>query len=177
MQENFEKIFERILVKEGGYVNHPADNGKATNMGVTQKVYNEYLAASGQKPVSVKFITRQQARAIFNVKYWMAIKGDRLPAGWDQAIADMAFNSGPGRAVKLAQLTLGLDDPDGVVGPITIAAIQKAGVEKLNEYMDRRLAYLKTLEDWPVFGKGWAARVAEVKGVVARDFLRAHAIR
>lgn len=172
MQANFEKIFERILAHEGGYSNHPADNGGATNMGVTQKVFNDFLAASGQKPYSVKNITRSQVRAIFNVKYWIAVKADRLPPGWDYAIVDMAYNSGPGRAARLAQLVLGLE-ADGILGPISLAAINKAPVEKLNEFNDRRLAFLKTLDDWPVFKKGWSDRVALVKKVSAEDLKKA----
>lgn len=169
MTPNFERIFNRILEDEGGYVNNPHDNGGATNLGVTQKVFNDYLAASGQKPYSVKMITRQQARAIFNVKYWMASKGDKLQHGWDYAIVDMAYNSGPGRAARLAQTVLGLE-PDGVLGPISIAAIHHAPLEKLNEFNDKRLAFLKTLDDWPHFGKGWSARVAKVKILSAADW-------
>lgn len=169
MTPNFEKIFDRLMAHEGGYVNHPEDNGGATNMGVTQKVFNEYLAASGQKPYSVKMITRQQARAIFNVRFWIKVKGDRLQHGWDYAIVDFAFNSGPSRAVRLAQLVLGLE-VDGVVGPLTIAAIHHAPKEKLAEYMDRRLAYLKTLDDWPHFGKGWTQRVKDVKATALKDW-------
>lgn len=169
MTPNFGKIFDRILSHEGGFVDHPHDNGGATNMGVTQRVFNEFLAASGQKPYSVKHIRREQVRAIFNVKFWIAVKGDRLQHGWDYAIVDMAYNSGPGRAVRLAQTVLGLE-PDGIVGPLTIAAIHHAPKEKLNEYMDKRLAYLKTLPDWPHFGKGWTARVEAVRAQALKDW-------
>jgi len=175
MTPNFERIFERILEHEGGYSNHPADNGGATNMGVTQKVFNEYLAASGQKPYSVKMITRQQVKAIFNVKYWIAVKADKLQHGWDYAIVDMAYNSGPSRAVRLAQTVLGLE-PDGIVGPKTVAAIFHAPVEKLDEFNDRRLAYLKTLDDWPVFKKGWSDRVAMVKAKSRADLIKARSV-
>lgn len=169
MTPNWGKIIERILAHEGGFVNHPADNGKATNLGITQATFNEYLAASGQKPYSVKMITRQQAITIYRVKYWTRIRGDELQHGWDYAMMDAAVLMGPSRAVRMAQQVLGLE-PDGVVGPLTRAAIHHAPKEKLNEYMDKRLAFLKTLEDWPVFGKGWANRLEGVRKDALKDW-------
>lgn len=169
MTPNWGKIIDRILAHEGGYVDHPEDNGGPTNMGITQKVFNEYLAASGQKPYSVKFITRQQVMTIYRVKYWVAIRGDDLQHGWDYAMFDAAVLMGPKRAVRMAQQILGLE-PDGVVGPLTRAAIHHAPKEKLNEYMDKRLAFLKTLDDWPTFGKGWASRLDGVRKQALKDW-------
>ena len=34
---------EKVLKHEGGYVDHPADKGGATNFGITQKVYEEFV--------------------------------------------------------------------------------------------------------------------------------------
>jgi len=171
MTPNFERIFERMLAHEGGYVDNPKDPGGATNLGVTQKVFNEYLAASGTAPYSVKMITRQQARAIFNVKYWMAVKGDKLQHGWDYAVVDFAYNSGPGRAVRVLQTVLGLT-PDGVIGPKTVAAVFHAPKEKLAEYNAKRLEFMKTLPHWPTFKNGWTARVQEVDGKSQIDWER-----
>ena len=35
---NFEKCLEIILHHEGGYVNHPKDQGGETNLGVTKRI-------------------------------------------------------------------------------------------------------------------------------------------
>lgn len=169
MTPNWNKIIERVLEHEGGYVNHPKDPGGATNLGITQRVFDEYLAASGIKPYSVKLITRSQAMSIYRVKYWMRIKGDELQHGWDYAMMDAAVNSGPKRAVEWAQEVLGLT-VDGVMGPKTRAAIHHAPKEKLNEYMDKRLAFLKSLDTWATFGKGWGKRVEHVRTLALKDW-------
>ena len=44
MKDNLESILKAILHHEGGYVNHPKDPGGETNLGVTKKVYEEYVA-------------------------------------------------------------------------------------------------------------------------------------
>ena len=44
----FEQCLKHILQFEGGYVNHPADRGKATNYGITQHVYNSWNALKGR---------------------------------------------------------------------------------------------------------------------------------
>ena len=44
--ENYDKCLETILHHEGGYVNHPKDPGGMTNMGVTKRVYEEWVGYS-----------------------------------------------------------------------------------------------------------------------------------
>ena len=43
---NFNKCLEIVLHHEGGYVNHPKDPGGMTNMGVTKRVYEEWVGYS-----------------------------------------------------------------------------------------------------------------------------------
>jgi lysozyme family protein len=43
MKENFEKSLELVLQHEGGYVHHPLDPGGRTNLGVTQRVWEDYV--------------------------------------------------------------------------------------------------------------------------------------
>ena len=43
MDYNYDDCIVMLLHHEGGYVNHPKDPGGETNLGVTKRVYEEYL--------------------------------------------------------------------------------------------------------------------------------------
>ncbi|MEJ2435464.1 MAG: putative peptidoglycan-binding domain-containing protein [Pseudolabrys sp.] len=55
---------------------------------------------------------------------------------------------------------------DGMLGPLTMQAVAAREPAKIvTAICDERLAFLKRLRTWPVFGRGWARRVAEVRSV------------
>ena len=43
MNKNYDHCLEMLLEHEGGFVNHPDDPGGITNLGVTKKVYEEWV--------------------------------------------------------------------------------------------------------------------------------------
>ena len=159
---SFEPSLAHVLKHEGGYVNHPADPGGATNLGITAAT----LARARGHPVSaadVAALTRAEAAAIYRRFFWNPARGDELPAGLDHAVFDLAVNSGPGRAARLLQRVLAVAE-DGVIGPATLAAAQRAEARQTIRALQReRLAFLKRLSTWPAFGRGWQARVAAVE--------------
>jgi lysozyme family protein len=111
----------------------------------------------------VKALTEDEAGDIYRARYWSAVHGDDLPAGVDYAVFDFAVNSGPARAIMSLQRALGVAD-DGKLGPLTLAALQHANPRKVvNAICDDRLAMMKRLSTWSVFGKGWGRRVADVR--------------
>jgi len=67
-------LFQRSLAFtmrwEGGYVNHPADPGGATNKGVTQSVYDAWRRAKGLPTQSVRSISSAEVREIYYQSYW-----------------------------------------------------------------------------------------------------------
>jgi lysozyme family protein len=90
---------------------------------------------------------------------------DDLAAGLDYALFDYGVNSGNARAVKALQQLLGLPG-DGRISDAVIAAAGRRDVADLiAQLCDERLAFLKRLKTWPVFGAGWGRRVAEVRAV------------
>lgn len=162
MRDNWKKSLELVLQHEGGYVNHPADPGGATNKGITQRVYDGYRRGKGQEPRSVRQITNTEVTAIYKNQYWDVIQGDRLPAGVDYAVFDYAVNSGSSRAVKDLQRVVG-SPVDGGMGNITIGDVEAACAvdeEKvLADLCERRMRFLKSLKTFGTFGKGWTRRV------------------
>ena len=85
----------------------------------------------------------------------------------DYCVFDAAVNSGPGRAAKWLQACVGVE-PDGGIGPKTLAAVAAFEGDLVDDYGKRRLSFLMDLPHWPTFGKGWSRRVAEV-GKVGAD--------
>lgn len=163
MREIFPKAIELMLVHEGGYVNHPKDPGGATNRGVTQRVYNAYRVSHGLELQNVKSIAEQEIHDIYKKQYWDRTNCDMLPAGLDYCVFDAGVNSGPSRAAKWLQRVLGLPI-DGIIGMHTLAAAQACDPEKtINRFCDARLAFVKSLRTWKVFGRGWSRRISEVR--------------
>lgn len=162
MKENFELCLNLMLAHEGGFVNDPRDSGGMTNLGVTRRVWEEWLG----RPVSEKemrALTPTMVAPMYKRKYWDACRANELLAGVDYAVFDVAVNSGTGRAIKLLQQSVGAT-PDGGFGSITMALVQKADPANLIElYCARRLEFLESLRSFEHFGKGWSRRVAEVK--------------
>lgn len=158
----FRACLAETLRHEGGYADHPADPGGATNMGITHLT----LAAWRGKPVTkqdVRDLTKAEASAIYHARYWLPVKGDALPPGVDLAVFDYAVNSGTGRAVKALQKVLGVAQ-DGAIGALTLAAVAKAGpVTLIMDLCDARMVFLRGLVTWQTFGAGWTRRVSEVE--------------
>jgi lysozyme family protein len=153
-----------MLAHEGGYVDHPKDPGGRTNLGVTQRVWEEWMG----RPVTEKemrALTPLMVKPLYKRKYWDAVRADDLVAGVDYCVFDVAVNSGPGRAIKFLQSSVGVT-ADGGFGPATLAAVKKAEEDPtrlIELYCAKRLEFLQSLRTFETFGKGWSRRVAEVK--------------
>ena len=162
MNENWEKSFQMVLKHEGGYVNNPKDPGGMTNLGVTKKVWEEFVGHEVDE-TAMRALTPELVKPLYKKNYWDKIKGDQLPIGVDYASYDLAVNSGTGRAAKYLQRIAGVPD-DGVIGPKSMEAIQSCDPEQtVDAICDMRLEFLKKLPTWETFGKGWGRRVEEVK--------------
>lgn len=166
MRHNRETVLGWIGLSEGGYINHPNDNGGPTNKGITQRTYSAWLRKKGRPARDVLHITKAEADTIVFEEYMQPVRFDDLFDGLDYAVADMAVNSGVSRAAKTLQEALGFTGRavDGIIGAQTLAAISTAPAARrrlLDAYADRRLAYAKSLKGkngWATFGKGWTAR-------------------
>jgi len=161
-RQNFDRSLALVLAFEGGYADHPADPGGATNLGITRAVLAEWRG----RPVSkeeVRALTRQEAAAIYRRRYWEAVGGDELPAGIDVAVFDYAVNSGVDRASRALQGVLGVPR-DGIVGVETVkAARAMPAAEVIRRLCAARRGFLERLRIFAVFGRGWLARVRRLE--------------
>ena len=154
MINNYPKCLSIILRKEGGYVNDPHDAGGETNMGISKRAFPD---------IDIKNLSVELASAIYKKYYWNQVKADQLPSGLDLVVFDGAVNSGPAQSAKWLQKALGIK-ADGVIGPVTLVALQGADVASvIDKVLDQRLAFLKSLPTWSRFGKGWEARVEDIR--------------
>ena len=161
MKENLVPAMVALLKHEGGCVNHPADPGGMTNLGVTQRVWEEWVGHPVDEK-EMRSLTPEKVAPMYKQKYWDKIRGDDLPSGVDMAVFDCCVNSGPGRAAKMLQRVLGLTE-DGAIGPNTLSKALSIDSSKLiADYNAARLAFLQSLPTWATFGKGWGNRVAQV---------------
>jgi len=164
MTDNFNNCLKHLLIHEAGFVHHPSDPGGMTNLGVTAKVWEEWVRHSVDEK-QMRALTHEVVAPLYRKKYWDACRANDLVSGLDYCVFDVAVNSGVGRSVKLLQSCVGAT-PDGGYGSITSALVKKAEKEPkalIELYCAKRLEFLQSLKTFEVFGKGWSRRVAEVK--------------
>ena len=159
MKENYAQALKQVLKYEGGKVDDPRDPGGRTAYGVTQDTYNAWRKKQNLPTTDVYNISQTEVAAIYRQEYWDRINGDNLPAGVDFAVFDFAVNSGVSRAAKMLQSVVGVTQ-DGVIGPATIQATKTYVAMTVT---NKRLAFMQSLSIWSTFGKGWSARIADVK--------------
>jgi lysozyme family protein len=128
---NVDELIEDVIEREGGYVNHPADRGGATNWGITEAVARRqgYLG-------DMRALPRSDAAAIYRRIYWTAPRFNAVAERAPKLAAEMfdtGINMGTGTAAGFLQRALnalnreGRDYPDlrvdRSVGPATLSAL------------------------------------------------------
>lgn len=170
-----DNIFDAILGKEGGYVDHPNDKGGPTNWGITQATARAHGYTG-----DMRNLTREQALSILEADYWYGPRFNQV-ASVSSAIAaelcDTGVNMGPSVPVKWLQRWLNAFNnqqklypdlvADGQIGPRSISALKSylaARGEDGEEVMLRALncsqgqRYLELAEGRPAnesFVYGW----------------------
>ena len=159
---NWKKSFELMLASEGGYVNHPSDPGGMTNLGVTKRVWEEWVGRESNEK-EMRSLTPEMVEPLYKRKFWDACKCDDMPSGIDYLVFDFAVNAGVGRSAKILQTAVGVP-ADGGIGPITLAAVKAQDpAELVQKFSDAKEAFYRSLNTFETFGKGWLNRVAAVK--------------
>lgn len=163
MQANYETALKRVLAHEGGYTNDAADPGGPTNWGITIYDARMYWKRDADAD-DVKAMPKDVAKRIYKSKYWDAMRCDDLPSGVDYAVFDFGVNSGVSRSLKYLEAVVGVIQ-DGKPDDVLIRTVANGPQQKIiTDLCDKRLAFLKGLKNWSVYGNGWGRRVREVKG-------------
>ena len=178
-----EQIARQIVAREGGYVNDPDDPGGATNFGVTigtmQSLGMDLNRDGRIDAADVRALTRAQAEQIFVEHYFSKPRLAELPEPLQASVFDMYVNAG-GNAVKILQRLVSRmgfrTADDGVVGPMTIAAVADAAEAAPDHLVDaygiaRRNYYYALADQRPASRKyarskaggkgGWITRAEE----------------
>ncbi len=173
----FEAAIPTILAHEGGYVNDPDDPGGETNYGISRRAHPD---------VDIAALSRDAAAEIYRRDYWQPNGYGRID---DQALAtkvfDFAVNMGPSRSHRLLQQAVNLLGPvcrvcgagrgrsacacphadrlrvDGVLGPLSFAAVNEADARRLVRALENEAARrYHAIASGPrgKFLKGWLNR-------------------
>ena len=162
MDNNFQKSFELVMKSEGGYVNNPKDPGGETMMGVTKNAWSTWL----KRPIEDGEMAKLQysdVKPFYEALYWNKAYCPQLPTGLDYMAFDAAVNMGVGQSIRLLQKSLGCVS-DGIIGQNTMTAIHNADTNNLiDKYSAQKEQFYRSLALFNTFGKGWLARVEQVK--------------
>lgn len=176
---DFDLLVSQLLDLEGGYADHPADPGGATQYGITRDVLADWRG----RPVSkaeVQALTAAEARSIYRVRFFERIHGRKLSQPIATVLFDTMVHSGPARAIRLMQEALnrqgvtavtvdGKMRPDGE----TMRALQRVRDLDREEdliawFLALRASFWTRLRNWLPFGLGWLRRSYEVHGFALR---------
>jgi lysozyme family protein len=128
---NADQLIDGLIAREGGFVDHPADRGGATNWGITEAVARAHGYTG-----AMALLPRREAAAIYRRLYWLRPRFDAVARRAPRIAAelfDTGANMGPGVAATFLQRALtalnrnGTDyadlTPDGRVGEETLSAL------------------------------------------------------
>jgi lysozyme family protein len=159
-------LIDRLLQREGGYVDHPADRGGPTNFGITQETLSTHRGYDVEAS-DVAALTVMEAREIYHDLYWIKSNFFSLGLGpiVNEMLFDTAVHSGPGRATRLLQNAIGVK-ADGIIGPVTVECAQRLGPQRVAAlFMGERVEYLGRIiskdHSQAAFASGWLSRMRE----------------
>lgn len=132
---------------EGGYVDHPADPGGATNKGVTLGTYTRWRQAQGLPAPTkddLRNLSDEEADAIYYQWYWRPSGAANLAWPLCLLVFDTAVLHGPAAAQEF---------------------LGTAGTDARRFLAARMLSYVQ-MRHWATFGVAWGNRVRDLLAVV-----------
>ena len=182
---NFDAAFDVVLGHEGGFVDHDADPGGATNFGISLRylqrrgdldddgVLDGDLDGDGDVDIDdIIALTPARSKHLYHSGFWVP---NRLPEVENNEVAtkifDIAVNTGSRQAWRIVQRACNTAcepgdelEVDGKVGPKTLAIVNAISQKEvlLDAIRAEQLAFYEDLverkPDLAVFLDGWANR-------------------
>ena len=165
---DYDPFIERMINRyEGGYGWDSGDPGGPTKYGITcfdlAEHRHQRMTSMAAWASIVRAMPLSEAEDIYKTKYATQCCFDQLHAGCDCVVLDFGVNSGSSRSIKYAQSVVGVA-VDGILGPETLAAINNhSPTSFITGLCAARLRFLKGLRTWGTFGRGWGARVLDLR--------------
>ena len=157
-----------ILRWEGGFSDHPADRGGATNRGVTLATFQQFYGAD-RTADDLRAMTDEQWLRIFREGYWNRWQADRIASqSLANLLVDWVWASGS-HGITRPQKILGVE-ADGIVGEQTLAALAARAPEPLfHQLKAARIAFVEGIvrenPSQKVFLRGWKNRIEAIAWV------------
>lgn len=178
MSERFNKAVRFVLDHEtvfkkghwGDYnyatwENVSGDKGGVTKYGIDQRSHPK---------LDIKNLTLDQAREIYFNDYWKKSRAEEMPEGYGEVLFDIRVNGGNGP--KMLQDALnqcgGNLAVDGILGPKSVAEMNKQGIKGLKSFLKARQRRYDNLARQPKLKKflqGWTNRNNDLAKFVGVD--------
>lgn len=133
MTMNYKTLTDAIILREGGYFNHPSDKGGPTMYGITQAV-----ARTNGYEGDMREMPRSLAEAIYLKRYIIGPGFNKIATVSEllaEEMIDTGVNMGPAVPAPWLQRLLNLLNQrgtryadvfvDGIIGPVTLDALAK----------------------------------------------------
>ena len=156
MKTNFNDIIKEILQAEGGFVHDPDDLGGATNHGVTQKSFSDFLGREATVD-EIRNMSVDDAKECYKKDFWIPAKIDRLPDNLKHIYFDMVVNMGRKNAGKIIQQAVNTKkgslvlEVDGIVGSGTLAHVNDLTLQDV--LVERAMFFANNCFDGSRFAK------------------------
>ena len=160
----FETAFAVVVGVEGGYDASAHDPGNWTGGAVGRGVLRGTkfgISAAAYPSLDVDGLTLDQARVLYRAGYWNPLCGDLLPAPVAMIAFDCAVNQGVSAARIILQQAADVA-VDGAIGPVTVAAVNRASPAALVVDIAARRALRYAQGDMAAYGLGWMRRLITV---------------
>ncbi len=189
METPFEIAIPWIFDAEGGLARQVNDRGGDTNYGISLK----YLRNVGDRDgdgyadgdldrdgdvdgEDIRIMTREEALWFYRRDFWDAANCGAFPPAIALTLFDARVNHRPRTAVRLVQHGLKVT-PDGVIGPVTLAAARRVGSNR--RYLVRHLGYRAQLyseivaadSSQATFLRGWFNRLFRLQAYILVELL------